>query len=67
MLQYPIELWIVVGVIAGYICQQIAKEKGLKNPQLWFVGGFVGSILTIFLLATIRKKVAKKTNGSTGG
>jgi xanthosine utilization system XapX-like protein len=52
-------IYLVIGLLSGIICYFFAKEKQ-KNPYIWFLIGFLGSIFSIMIMLLISKNVQKK-------
>ena len=47
-----IAILIIQGIICGFFCHFIAREKG-RNPKAWFVLGLLFGIIALITLAAI--------------
>jgi len=52
----PYVIYIIVSLLSGLVCFFFAKEKR-KNPFLWFFIGFIFSLVGIFIILAIKKKL----------
>ena len=46
---------IVIGLIFGAACGTIASNKG-RRSVLWFILGFIGSIISLVIILILPKK-----------
>jgi hypothetical protein len=56
-------LWLISALLCAYICQQIAKRRGLTHPQYVALGLMFGPIgVLITLIAGFRHRRAQKNS-----
>ena len=51
---------IALAFIIGYLLYLLAKDKGKKNPNNWFLAGFIGSLLALLIGVAIKSKNDEK-------
>lgn len=52
--------YILGALICGLITFIIARERGLKNPVIWGIGGAVFTLFAIGTVTFVKKKIKEK-------
>ena len=56
--------FIIIGVVIaffiGYLLYLLAKDKRKKNPNSWFLAGFIGSLFALLIGVAIKSKKDEK-------